>query len=127
MTRFLSSEWTAELRDRLKASRDVTAETEGMDITIQQIITGTPEGETKYWTKFSDGTIDAQLGETSDPDITITQDYDTAAELSRNELRAQAAFMQGRLNVKGNMGKLLQNQAVLQVMGPVMATIETEY
>jgi putative sterol carrier protein len=59
--------------------------------------------------------------------VTITQDYETAAALSRAELNAQAAFMQGKLKVQGNMGKLLQNQSALDALGPVMAGFQTEY
>lgn len=127
MAKFLTDEWAAAVVAAVNGSDDVKAALAGVDLTIQQVVTGAPGGETKYWTKLRASGIDAAMGETSDPDVVITQDYDTAAAQDRGELNAQAAFMQGKLKITGNMGKLLQNQKAVSAMGPVLAEVPTEY
>jgi SCP-2 sterol transfer family protein len=127
MAKFLTAEWAASLVGALNGSDEVKTALAGVDLTIQQVVTGAPGGETKYWTKLVDGSVHAALGETADPDVVITQDYDTAAAQDRGELNAQAAFMQGKLKITGNMGKLLQNQKAVAAMGPVVSAVPTEY
>ncbi len=128
MAKFLSEEWGDQVREALNASDDVKSATKGVDLTIQQVVTDVPDrGEVKYWTQFNDGQVDGGTGEAENADVTITQNYETAAALNRGELNAQAAFMQGKLKVSGNMGKLLQHQGAIQAVGPVMSQVETEY
>ena len=127
MAKYLSEEWGEAVRSALNNDESFKNASKGVQLTIQQVITGGPEGEVKYWSAISDGSISGGNGEADGPDVTITQDYETAAALNRQELNAQAAFMQGKLKVTGNMGKLLQHQGVLQAMGPVMAGVPTEY
>ncbi|HYZ92744.1 MAG TPA: SCP2 sterol-binding domain-containing protein [Actinomycetota bacterium] len=127
MTKFLSEEWSAEAIGALNASDDVKAATKDVELTIQQIITGVDGGQASYWIGINDGTIEGGLGDGPDPDVTITQDYDTAVAITKAEINPQAAFMQGNLKVTGNMGKLLQHQMALQVLFPVLAGLSTEY
>jgi hypothetical protein len=127
MARFLSDEWMSAVRDALNGSDDIRSATKGVELTIQQVVTGTDAGETKYWTKLSDGAVDGGLGDAPAADVTITQDYETAAAMNKGELNAQAAFMQGKLKVTGNMGKLLQHQGAMQALFPVLSSVPTEY
>ena len=127
MARFLSPEWAETVVEALNDSHDARQALKGVQFVLQQVVTGAPEGDVAYWTRFDDGKVEGGLGEAESADVTITQDYETAAALSRAELNAQAAFMQGKLKVTGNMGKLLQNQSALDALGPVMAGVETEY
>jgi putative sterol carrier protein len=128
MTKFLSEQWVDALIAALNASGDVRDSLQHVDLSVQQVVTGGPEGEVRYWTTFKSGAIAGGIGDVpSGADVTITQDYETAAALSRGELNAQGAFMQGKLKITGNMGKLLQHQAALEALGPVMSTIPTEF
>ena len=127
MAKFLSQEWADEVRTALNNSDDVRSAIKGVELCIQQVVTGAPDGEVKYWTKFDDGKVDGGVGEAPDPDVTISQDYDTAVSMNKGELNAQAAFMQGKLKVTGNMGKLLQNQGAMQSLGPVLSSVQAEY
>lgn len=124
MPKFLSQEWLDAVVAGLKASDDFR----DVDVTVQQVVTGVSGGEVRYWLRFEGGNVEGNLGDAPDrTDVTITQDVETAASLSCGELNAQSAFMQGKLKITGNMGKLLQHQAALQALGPVMSTVETEY
>lgn len=128
MAKFLSEEWGDEIRGALQSSDTVKNAIQGVDLTIQQVVTDVPDqGEVKYWTQFQNGEINGEIGEVDNPDVTISQNYETAAAMNKGELNAQAAFMQGKLKVTGNMGKLLQHQGALQAIGPVMAEVNTEY
>lgn len=128
MAKFLSEEWGDAVREALNSSDAVKNATKGVNLTIQQVVTDVPDqGEVRYWTKFDDGTIDGGVGEAPDADVTISQTYDNAASMNRGELNAQAAFMQGKLKVTGNMGKLLQHQGAIQSLGPVIQQVPTEY
>jgi putative sterol carrier protein len=42
-----------------------------------------------------------------DPEVTLTQSYEDAKKIQQGELDANAAFMQGRVKVTGNMAKLM--------------------
>jgi putative sterol carrier protein len=127
MAKFLSQEWIDAGRSALNASDDVKSAIRDVELTVLQVVTGAPGGDTSYWTKFKDGTVDGGLGDNPDADVTITQDYETAVALNKGDLNAQAAFMQGKLKVTGNMGKLLQHQGVMQSVTAVVTAVPTEY
>ncbi len=127
MAKFLSEEWSTQAIEALRESGDVRDATRDVDLTIQQVITGTNGGEAKYWVHVGDGGVEGGLGEAASADVTITQDYETAVAITKGELNTQAAFMQGNLKVTGNMGKLLQHQAAMQALFPVLAGLATEY
>jgi putative sterol carrier protein len=127
MTKFLSPEWNDAFCSALAASDEASGPLADVELTLQQVVTATPDGDVAFWTTFAKGNVAGSLGRAPAPDVTLEMDYATATALSRAELNHQAAFMQGQLKVTGNMGKLLQHQAALQVLGPVMALIDTEY
>jgi len=127
MAKFLSQEWADEVIGALNGSDDVRGATKGVQLCVQQVVTGAPGGEVSYWTKFDDGKVSGEIGSADDADVTITQDYDTAVAMNSGELNAQAAFMQGKLKVTGNMGKLLQNQGAMQALGPVLSSVPVDY
>jgi alkyl sulfatase BDS1-like metallo-beta-lactamase superfamily hydrolase len=81
----------------------------GVAIRIQQVLTGGPDGEVKYWTVIHDGrTVEQRLGQTDDPDVTLTSTYADSLAVQHGELDVSVAFMQGRLKVAGDMAKVLQ-------------------
>ena len=83
--KFLSDEWAGALKLELNASDSFKQAAVGKTAAIQQVIGG-PDESTDYWIRISDGTIDMGIGDTEDPDATITQSYETAVALARSEL-----------------------------------------
>jgi putative sterol carrier protein len=75
---------------------------------MQYVVTGAPEGDVKYYWVLEDGKLlDSQLGDAEDADFALTMSYDDARKIQQGELDPNAAFMQGRMKVTGNMAKLM--------------------
>jgi putative sterol carrier protein len=82
---------------------------------MQSVVTGAPDGDVSYYTVIEDGKIvENKLGTDEQPDFTMTQAYDDAVRVLKGELDANAAFMQGRVKVTGNMGKLMSLMPLTQ-------------
>jgi putative sterol carrier protein len=124
--KFLTPEWAEALKTELNGSEAFRSAAAGQEATIQQVIT-TSEGVTHYWIKIAEGAIDLGVGDAEAPDATITQSYDNAVALARNELSAVTAFMTGKIKIAGNMGLLLGLQGALAQLPVAMQTIDTEY
>ena len=99
----------------------------GLAAKVQQVIT-TPEGEKRYWFTLEGGKAQLGMGEAPDKvDATITQDYDTAVALSKNELTGTAAYMSGKLRVSGDLMKLMQLQGALGQMPAALKDLDVDY
>jgi putative sterol carrier protein len=82
---------------------------------MQYVVTGGPDGAIKYYWVLENGKLlESQLGVIADADFTMTLSYEDSAAVARGELDANAAFMQGRMKVAGNMGKLMQLMPLTQ-------------
>ena len=66
-------------------------------------------------------------GTLADADVTISNTYDTAVDISKGDLNTQMAFMTGKLKVEGNMAKLLMNQAMLGEFAEALSGLDVEY
>jgi putative sterol carrier protein len=125
--KFLTEEWASTMTDALNSSEDFKKAATGQQVKLQQVVTDTPDGEVKYYFTLDGGNAQVGLGEVSDAEATITQNYDTAVAIVKEELNAQNAFMQGKLKVSGNMMKLMQLQGVFNAMPKAAQGIEVEY
>lgn len=104
MTRWLTQEW---LDESLDLARD-QPERPGSNVRLQYVVTDGPEGDVWYYWIVVDGRIsESRLGELADAEVTLSQTYDDAMAVQRGELDATAAFMQGRIKVDGDVGKLM--------------------
>jgi putative sterol carrier protein len=115
--KFLSEAWVRALVESLQAP-------EGAGLTIWYRL---PEPEAEFWLTFSSGEVDGATGTPEHADLTLSCDRDTMQALSRSELLPQAAFMQGRLEITGNMTKLIENKDLIATLGPAMSGLEAEY
>ena len=105
MSKYLSQEWIDETRV-LAGSQP---ERPGASARMQYVVTGGPDGDIKYYWILEDGKLlESSLGDAPDPDFTMTLSYGDSVKVQKGELDANAAFMQGRMKVAGNMAKLMQ-------------------
>jgi predicted lipid carrier protein YhbT len=104
MAKYLSQEW---MEQGLKLAES-QPERPGATARMQYVVTGGPDGDISYYWILENGKLlESVLGELPDPDFTLTQSYDDAVKVQKGELDANAAFMQGRVKVTGNMAKLM--------------------
>ena len=104
MPKWLSQEWL----DESKKLAEGQPERPGASARMQYVVTGGPDGDIKYYWVLENGKLlESQLGEMPDPEVTLTQSYEDALKIQKGELDANAAFMQGRVKVTGNMAKLM--------------------
>jgi putative sterol carrier protein len=104
MAKYLTQEWM----DRAKELAQDFPETPGATVRMQQVVTGAPEGDVTYYTVIENGkTLEQNLGDDPQAEVTLTNSYDDAVKIMKGELDANAAFMQGRVKVTGNMAKIM--------------------
>jgi putative sterol carrier protein len=104
MAKWLSQEWLDE-STRLAADQPVRP---GATARLQYVITGGPEGDVAYYWVVEEGKlVDNRLGVLEDADVTLTETYDDAMRMQKGDLDANAAFMQGKVEVTGDVAKLL--------------------
>jgi alkyl sulfatase BDS1-like metallo-beta-lactamase superfamily hydrolase len=105
MSKYLSQEWIDETRVLAEGQ----PERPGASARMQYVVTGGPDGDIKYYWILENGKLlESSLGDAPDPDFTMTLSYTDSVKVQKGELDANAAFMQGRMKVAGNMAKLMQ-------------------
>ncbi len=128
VVKFQSEEYFAAANEALQNDEDVAKAAKGHTVALQVTTTDFPElGDKKSFISIVKGVISVGPGDIEDPDVTITQDYDTAVMLDKGELKPQVAFMEGKIKLKGNLMKAMALQKLLAVIGPATSHIEREY
>ena len=103
MAKWLTQEWLDEGRKLAEGQ----PERPGATARMQYVVTGGPDGDVRYYWVLENGKLlESQLGDLPDAEVTLTQSYEDAMRIQKGELDANAAFMQGRVKVTGNMAKL---------------------
>jgi putative sterol carrier protein len=111
MAKFLSQEWL----DLQKDLGQAFPERPGATARMQYKITGAPDGEVAFYTVIDNGKmLENSLGDDPQAEFTMTVSCDDFAKTFTGELDANAAFMQGRMKVAGNMGKLMSLMPLTQ-------------
>ena len=124
---FLSDEWAQAVQDALNGNDAFKAAIGSQAAKVQQVV-NTPDGEKRYWFKLEGGSASLGTGDLEGgADATITQDYETAVALSKNELTGTAAYMSGKLRVSGDLMKLMQLQGALAQMPAALKELDVDY
>jgi putative sterol carrier protein len=125
--RFLSEEWAKAVEDTVNSNDSFKSAAGTQSAKIQQVVTSS-EGEKRYWFKVEGGRAQMGTGDSPEPvDATITQDYDTAVALFKNELSGMTAYMSGKLRVSGDLMKLMQLQGVIGQMPATLKELDVDY
>lgn len=120
VARFLSPEWIDEAAAAAASSEQLTAAAIGVDLSVQQVVTGGPEGEVHYVVSIDDGKVSLRAGDDKKPDVTFTLDWGTAVSMATGALGAQEAFTTGRLRLDGDVG-------ILRRHGPALAGLDSVF
>lgn len=105
MPKYLSQDW---LDLEMKLANETQPERPSATVRLQYNVTGGPEGDIKYYWILEEGRlVENQLGQLDDSEVTLTLSYDDAVKIQKGELQINAAFMQGRVKVSGNMIKVM--------------------
>lgn len=120
---FLSEEWIAALNDAVADDASLAELTRDLSFTIEQSVTGGPDGEVRYHMGFHHGQVSVRPGPAADPTISFSQDLATAAAIAAGTGSAQRAFMTGRLRVGGDLRVLLAHGEVLTMLDDVFAEV----
>ena len=120
MARFLSDEWLAEASAAAASSEELAVATGGVQLRVQQVVTGGPGGPVRYVVTIDDGTVSLRMGDAAAPDVTLTVDWTTAVSMARGTLGAQEAFTTGRLQLRGDVATLLRH-------GPALAGVDSVF
>src|SRR5262249_28763147 len=105
MPKYLTQEWLDEATKLAEGQ----PERPGASARMQYVVTGGPDGDVKYYWVLENGKLqENKLGDLSDAAFPLTLTPDDPGKGQKGELDANAAFMQGRMKVTGNMGKLMQ-------------------
>ena len=120
---YLSPEWFEQLNRAADRVGDALQCSAGIHLTIQQVVSGGPLGDVRYWVRVDDGTVAAGLGQADDPDATISQSYSTAVAVATGELDVEEALMAGRIRLSGNVAALIQHQEALLGLDAAFADV----
>jgi alkyl sulfatase BDS1-like metallo-beta-lactamase superfamily hydrolase len=113
VARYLSPEWFDELNAAAR-KRSEPPPAGSARLSLQQVVTGSPDGDVRYWVRMDEGTVTAGIGEAESPDAVISQSYDTAVRVVRGDIQVQTALMSGEIRLAGNIATLVDHQESLR-------------
>jgi hypothetical protein len=87
--------------------------------TIQQLVTG--EGGAAWHVELGVERVRVRPGEAEAPDVTFSQDRETAEAIAAGELSASAALTSGRLTVRGATARLTEHREALARLDEALA------
>lgn len=104
MVRYLTQEWLDETR----AMAADQPERPGASARMNYVVTGAPDGDISYYWVLENGKLlESRLGTLDDAEVTLTTSWEDSVRIATGELDSNAAFMQGKVKVTGNMAKLM--------------------
>ena len=126
MPRYLSPAWFEAAQRAIDASASLPATAVGVDIVVQHVVTGAADGDVIYHVRVAGGGVSVHRGEAPDPTVVFNEDYDTAAAISRGELSAQSAFITGRIRVRGDLPRLVEQSSAFSDIDDALAGLRSE-
>jgi putative sterol carrier protein len=127
LAQFLSDEYMTAATGALGSHPGFMNAIADVELDLQFVVTEAPDGDIDYRLAIKDGAATLELGTGDDPDVTVTNTYETAVGISTGELNTQMAFMTGKLKVAGNMAALMRHQGVINQFAAALSSLEVEY
>jgi hypothetical protein len=121
--RYLSPAWIDAAGAAVAGDGRLGAALAGVTLTIEQVVTGGPDGDVTWSLAVDDGKVALTPGPAARSDLRLTTDYATAAAVAAGELSAQRAFVEGRLRVGGDLSLLITHQRALAAVDDALAGV----
>ncbi len=126
-TRFLSEEWALNATAAFADHPGLEEALAGADLLIQFSVTEAAEGTVDYYILAEGGRAELSLGKRPDADVTLVSDYDTAVAVSKGELNIQNAYFSGKIDVAGNLAKLIKDRNAVLSLAEAVTSLKVEY
>jgi predicted lipid carrier protein YhbT len=120
---FLSTEWLGALDDAARAMGAIEGAEGGEPLVLEQEVRDAPDGVVRYQMTFAGARLTVEPAPTRTADLTFVCDHATAVALARGETNAQAALMEGRLRIRGDVERLATARDALAAMGDAFARV----
>lgn len=122
---YLSPEWI-EAADELLASAPTDGLPDGEPLVVETVVTDAPGGERRYVVELGASGMSARRSDGTGPfTVRLTQSYEVAAEVAQGRLSAQAAFLDARIQLGGDVTTLIGNADLVARIGDVLAPLRS--
>jgi len=78
------------------------------DLDVVAFVELTGDDSALWQARVSGGRISLEEGRPAEPDLTVSASTDTAVKIFEKKINPMAAFMTGKIKVKGNLAKIAQ-------------------
>lgn len=126
-TRFLSEEWALNATAAFADHPGLEQALAGADLLIQFSVTEAAEGTVDYYILAEGGRAELSLGKRPDADVTLVSDYETAVAVSKGELNIQNAYFSGKIDVAGNLAKLIKDRNAVLTLAEAVTSLKVDY
>lgn len=126
-TRFLSEEWALNATAAFADHPGLEEALAGADLLIQFSVTEAAEGTVDYYILAEGGRAELSLGKRPDADVTLVSDYETAVAVSKGELNIQNAYFSGKIDVAGNLAKLIKDRNAVLTLAEAVTSLKVDY
>jgi hypothetical protein len=121
--RYLSREWLAAAGGALADSPGLRDAIRAVSLTLQQTVTGGPEGTVRWHVVLDHGDARLVAGPADRSDLRFETSYRVARAIARGELAAPMAFIAGDLRVGGDLTLLTAHQRLLSTVDDVLVDV----
>ncbi|MHA6792314.1 SCP2 sterol-binding domain-containing protein [Pseudonocardia bannensis] len=124
---FLSDDWAKALTAAASEHAEFMSAASGKHAIFELSVADSPAADV-YHMEFSGDSFTVRAGApTGDSDIKAKLDYATNVTISRGQLTGQAAAMTGRMQVTGNIEKMMSLGKALDLLARVEESLDITY
>jgi glutamine cyclotransferase len=122
---YLTAEWLDAAADALAADDTLATALAGVDLTIEHTVVDgdAARGAVTWHVAVADGKVSLAAGPAPRADVRFTTDRATAAAIASGALPAQRAFVEGRLQVGGDLSVLITHQRAVAAVDDALAPL----